>query len=97
MLAVGAPVALHTLHLHLHRGDPLVHFRIGPLGAALQGLRGLGRRLLRPQLLLFFRLTLPGYVALLLLLLLRVVADDGAVGVLLAATASPLIKRGSSV
>lgn len=90
MLAVGTPITLHTLYLHLHR-DPLVYFRIGALGTALQGLR---RCLLRAQLLLLLRFPLPGHVTrLLLLLLLRlllsVVAD---VRVLLAATASPAIE-----
>lgn len=90
MLAVVAPVTLHTLHLHLHRGGPLVDFRICAFGAALQGLC-LCRRLFRSQLLLVFWFTLPGYVD--LLLLLRVLADDGAVDIFLAATATPVIKR----
>lgn len=68
MLAVGPPVALHTLHLHLHGSNPLVYFWIGALGAALQGLRRLRCRLFRPQLFLFLCVTLPGNVARLLLL-----------------------------
>lgn len=69
VLAVGPPVALHALHLHLHGSNPLVYLRIGALGAALQGLRRLRRRLLCPQLLLLLRVPLTRrHVARLLLL-----------------------------
>lgn len=89
VLAVGPPVALHTLHLHLHRSNPLVYLRIGALGAALQGLRRLRRRLLCPQLFLFLRVALTSPHVARLLLLLRVLLN--AARVLLPA-ASPSAK-----